>query len=47
VSAVADNIEFRDVSNVSIYLNKNKTFKLLYNKKYGLKERNLAEQFKF
>ena len=47
VSAVADNIEFRDVSNVSIYLNKNKTFKLLYDKKYGLKERNLAEQFKF
>jgi len=47
VSVVADNIEFRDVSNVSIYLNKNKTFKLLYDKKYGLKERNLAEQFKF
>ena len=47
VSVVADNIEFRDVSNVNIYLNKNKTFKLLYDKKYGLKERNLAEQFKF
>ncbi len=47
VSVVADNVEFRDVSNVSIYLNKNKTFKLLYDKKYGLKERNLAEQFKF
>jgi len=47
VSVVADNIEFRDVSNVSIYLNKNKTFKLLYDKKFGLKERNLAEQFKF
>lgn len=47
VSVVADNFEFRDVSNVSIYLNKNKTFKLLYDKKYGLKERNLAEQFKF
>jgi NAD+ kinase len=47
VSVVADNIEFRDVLNVSIYLNKNKTFKLLYDKKYGLKERNLAEQFKF
>lgn len=47
VSVVADNVELRDVSNVSIYLNKNKTFKLLYDKKYGLKERNLAEQFKF
>lgn len=47
VSVVADNIEFRDVLNVNIYLNKNKTFKLLYDKKYGLKERNLAEQFKF
>jgi len=47
VSVVADNIEFRDVLNVNIYLNKNKTFKLLYDKKFGLKERNLAEQFKF
>ena len=28
-------------------LNKNKTFRLLYDKKFGLKERNLAEQFKF
>ena len=41
------NIEFRDVLNVNIYLNKNKTFRLLYDKKFGLKERNLAEQFKF
>jgi NAD+ kinase len=32
---------------VNIYLNKNKTFRLLYDKKFGLKERNLAEQFKF
>ncbi len=47
VSVVADNIEFRDVLNVNIYLNKNKTFRLLYDKKFGLKERNLAEQFKF
>jgi len=47
VSVVADNIEFRDVLSVNIYLNKNKTFKLLYDKKFGLKERNLAEQFKF
>ncbi len=47
VSVVADNIEFRHVLNVNIYLNKNKTFRLLYDKKFGLKERNLAEQFKF
>ena len=47
VSVVADNIEFRNVLNVNIYLNKNKIFKLLYDKKFGLKERNLAEQFKF
>jgi len=47
VSVVADNIEFRHVLTVNVYLNKNKTFRLLYDKKYGLKERNLAEQFKF
>ena len=47
VSVVADNVEFRHVLNVNIYLNKNKTFRLLYDKKFGLKERNLAEQFKF
>ena len=47
VSVVADNVEFRHVLTVNVYLNKNKTFRLLYDKKYGLKERNLAEQFKF
>ena len=47
VSVVADNVEFRHVLNVNIYLNKNITFRLLYDKKFGLKERNLAEQFKF
>jgi len=44
---VADNIEIKNVKYVEIKLNKNKKFVLLYNKKFGLKERNLAEQFKF
>ena len=47
VSAVADNIEIKNIKSVEIKLNKNKKFVLLYNKKFGLKERNLAEQFKF
>ncbi len=47
VSAVADNIEVKNIKSVEIKLNKNKKFVLLYNKKFGLKERNLAEQFKF
>ncbi len=47
VSAVADNIEIKNINSVEIKLNKNNKFILLYNKKYGLKERNLAEQFKF
>ena len=47
VNAVADNIEIKNVKYVEIKLNKNKKFILLYNKKFGLKERNLAEQFKF
>ncbi|RZO87962.1 MAG: NAD kinase [alpha proteobacterium HIMB114] len=47
VSAVADNIEIKNIKSVEIRLNKNKKFILLYNKKYGLKERNLAEQSKF
>ena len=47
VSTVADNIEVKNIKSVEIKLNKNKKFVLLYNKKFGLKERNLAEQFKF
>lgn len=47
VSAVADNVEVKNIKSVEIRLNKNKKFLLLYNKKFGLKERNLAEQFKF
>ena len=46
VSAVADNVEVKNIKSVEIKLNKNKKFVLLYNKKFGLKERNLAEQFK-
>lgn len=46
VSAVADNIEVKNIKSVQIKLNKSKKFVLLYNKKFGLKERNLAEQFK-
>ena len=47
VSAVADNVEVKNIKSVEVRLNKNKKFLLLYNKKFGLKERNLAEQFKF
>ena len=47
VNAVADNIEVKNIKTVEIKLNKNKRFVVLYNKKFGLKERNLAEQFKF
>jgi len=47
VSAVADNVEIKNIKSVEIKLNKKRKFILLYNKKYGLKERNLAEQFKF
>ena len=47
VSAVADNIEIKNIKSVEIKLNKSKKFVLLYNKKFGLKERNLAEQSKF
>ena len=47
VNAVADNIEVKHIKTVEIKLDKNKKFVLLYNKKFGLKERNLAEQFKF
>ena len=42
VNAVADNIEVKYIKTVEIKLNKNKKFILLYNKKFGLKERNLA-----
>ena len=47
VNAVADNVEVRGIKSVEIKLNKNKRFTVLYNKKFGLNERNLAEQFKF
>ena len=46
VSTVADNVEVKNIKFLKIKLNKNKKFVLLYNKKFGLKERNLAEQFK-
>ncbi len=47
VSAVADNTEVRNASIIKIRIKKNSVFKVLYNKKFGLKEKNLAEQFKF
>ena len=46
VSAVADNNEIRDARVIKISINKQIKFKLLYNKKFGLKERNLVEQSK-
>ena len=47
VNAVADNIEVKNIKSVEIKLNKKKKFTVLYDKKFGLRERNLAEQFKF
>ena len=47
VSAVADNTEIRNATLIKISVNQSIGFKLLYNKKFGLQERNLAEQFKF
>jgi len=47
VSAVADNTEVRNASIIKIKIKKNIVFKVLYNKKFGLKEKNLAEHFKF
>jgi NAD+ kinase len=47
VSAVADNTEIRNAILIKISVNQEIGFKLLYNKKFGLQERNLAEQFKF
>lgn len=47
VSAVADNTEIRNATLIRISVNQSIGFKLLYNKKFGLQERNLAEQFKF
>ena len=47
VSAVSDNSEIRNAHIVKISINTKIQFKLLYNKKSGLVERNIAEQFKF
>ena len=47
VSAVADNTEVRNASIIKIKIKKNIVFKVLYNKKFGLKEKNLKEHFKF
>jgi len=47
ISVVADNFEVRNITNVNIFLNKNKIIQLMYDRKSGLKERNMAEQFKF
>jgi NAD+ kinase len=47
VSAVSDNTEIRNAHIIKISINTKIQFKLLYNKKSGLVERNIAEQFKF
>ena len=47
VNAVADNVEIKNIKSIEIKLNKKKKFSVLYDKKFGLRERNLAEQFKF
>ena len=47
VSAVSDNTEIRNAHIIKISINTKIQFRLLYNKKSGLVERNIAEQFKF
>ena len=47
VSASADNHEVRDVTRVSIYLDKDVSFKILSDQDAGLAERAMQEQFHF
>ena len=42
-----DNTEIRNAHIIKISINTKIQFRLLYNKKSGLVERNIAEQFKF
>jgi len=46
VSAVADNIEFRNIKSLKIKVNKKIKFKLLYDKKNSLMEKIKSEQLR-
>jgi NAD+ kinase len=47
ISAVADNIEVRDVIKVQVTQDKDQTVKILFDEKHSFEERILNEQFKF
>ena len=47
ISAVADNIEVRDVVKVQVTQDKDQTVKILFDEKHSFEERILNEQFKF
>jgi NAD+ kinase len=47
VSAVADNVEFQRVLEVTVRENRNQVATLLFDPGSGLEERVLAEQFSF
>ena len=47
ISAVADNIEVRDVIKVQVTQDKDRTVKILFDEKHSFEERILNEQFKF
>ena len=47
ISAVADNIEIRDVIKVQVTQDKDQTVKILFDEKHSFEERILNEQFKF
>jgi NAD+ kinase len=45
VAAVADHAEFRDVAEVTVRLDRERSLTLLHDPDHGLEERNIAEQF--
>ena len=46
VSAVADNVEVRNIKNVKIRINNSTKFKLLYDKNYSLNKKIKLEQLR-
>jgi NAD+ kinase len=45
VAAVADHAEFRDVAEVSVRLDRERSLTMLHDPDHGLEERIIAEQF--
>jgi NAD+ kinase len=45
VAAVADHTEFRDVAEVSVHLDRDRSLTMLHDPDHGLEERIIAEQF--